>query len=558
MTQPTLRPVGAPDPDEPDPDEPDRDGPHQEGPHQEGAGPERPALSPGPDFRPADRSPTRPDQPAPTATPTRPRPPGNRWRRPGRGRLSLRTRLTVLTAVAVGVAVALAALTSFLVLRSQLYRELDTSLLRSAQATALANSPQGLVEIAAVTSGTTDFKLAVLGPTARGPRVLSSTTQDQAALAALVTGVEESVAEGHASTTLRSARVAGGEYRVAAVQIPNADGSALVFARSLADTQQTLRAFALVLGAIGLGGVVLAGMAGYSVARTGLRPVTDLTTEAERVARTTRLDPLVIPPARRQDEVARLAAAFNRMLGAIAQSRDRERRLVADAGHELRTPLTSMRTNLDLLLQVDRLEAERREADQDRPGTGAAPEPLLPAADRSEMLADLRAQAEELSGLVDDLVQLAREQDDRAVEVDVDLADVVHRAVDRVRRRAPGVAFTTDVEPWSLRGNPALLERAVVNVLDNAAKWSPAGATVAVELQRGVVRVTDAGPGIAPADLPHVFDRFFRADTARSTPGTGLGLSIVRQVVEQHGGSVRAERAPGGGARFFLVLPGAG
>jgi len=545
VTPPTLRTVGDPGPIGPVPE---------------------PAEPPsGPDFRPAEEVTAQPIAHEPTGTPTaagtavppRARPLGARWRR--RGRLSLRTRLTGLTAIAVGVAVALAALTSFVVLRSQLYRELDTSLLRSAQVTAPANNPQSLVALAAITSGTADIKLAVIGPAAGETQVLSSTDQDPAMLAALVTGVEDSVAEGRAASTLRSARVDGGEYRIAAVPIPRESGRALVFARSLGDTQATLRAFALVLGAIGLGGVALAGALGYSVARAGLRPVTDLTTEAERVARTTRLDPLVIPPARRHDEVARLAGAFNRMLSAIAESRDRERRLVADAGHELRTPLTSMRTNLDLLLQVDRLEADRLESGRDRPDPGEPlPEPLLPAAERSEMLADLRAQAEELSGLVDDLVQLAREQDDRAVEVDVDLADVVHRAVDRVRRRAPGLDFTTDVEPWSLRGTPALLERAVVNVLDNAAKWSPAGATVAVELQRGVVRVTDTGPGIAPADLPHVFDRFFRADTARSTPGTGLGLSIVRQVVEQHGGSVRAERAPGGGARFFLVLPGSG
>jgi len=540
VTQPSLRPVGDADPT--------------------GPGPDPAAPTPGPAFVPAD--PAHPSTGRDGTSPVPAAPPRVAGRR-RRGRLSLRTRLTVLTAVAVGTAVALAALTSFLVLRSQLYRELDTALFRSAELTATATDNQSLVGLAVLTSGSTDFKLAIIGPAARGTQVLSSTTTDTSSL---VTGVEDSVAQGRASSTLRSARVDGAEYRVATVPFPRQPGNALVYARSLGDTQETLRVFAVVLGAIGLGGVALAGMLGYSVARAGLRPVTDLTSAAEQVARTNRLDPLVIPPTRQHDEVARLADAFNRMLSTIAQSRDRERRLVADAGHELRTPLTSMRTNLDLLLQVDRLEADRhpragtgaRDGTGTGGGIGAAPPPLLAAADRSEMLADLRAQAEELSGLVDDLVQLARDHDDRAVAVDIDLADIVERAVDRVRRRAPGLVFTTDLEHWALRGNPALLERAVVNVLDNAAKWTPAGATVSVELQRGVVRVTDAGPGIAPADLPRVFDRFFRADTARSTPGTGLGLSIVRQVVEQHGGSVRAERAPGGGARFFLVLPGSG
>ncbi len=464
-----------------------------------------------------------------------------------RGRLGLRTRLTVLTALAVGIAVALAALASYLVLDRQLYRELDSSLLTSARTTARAADPQTSYLLAAATSGTMNFELALLTADSAGRLTVNPTA---ARGDGLVSPTEQAVATGRRESTLRSAQVDGSDFRVAAVQIPGRAGSALVFGRSLADTQQTLNTFALVLGAIGLGGVVLAGMAGYSVARTGLRPVTDLTTAAEHVARTTRLTPLVMPPVRSHDEVARLAGAFNRMLGALAESRDRERRLIADAGHELRTPLTSMRTNLDLLLQADRIAAESTDEDG-----SPEPGPVLPPAERAEMLADLRAQTEELSGLVNDLVQLAREEQARTTEAEVDLAEVVEGAVDRVRRRAPGLVFQTDLNPWPVRGNPALVERAVVNVLDNAAKWSPPGGTVDVELAAGMLRVTDSGPGIAAADLPRVFDRFFRADGARSTSGTGLGLSIVRQVVESHGGSVRAEPAPGGGARFCLVFP---
>ncbi len=498
---------------------------------------------------PRDAPATTPGPAVPGAAPL-PHPVAGRTRR-RRGRLDLRTRLTVLTAVAVGLAVALAALTSYLVLRAQLYDELDTSLVGSAQTIAKAGGDLEQINaaLAVVAAGTPSFQLALVQRTAGGLRQTVLTDGGDG----LVSGVEQRVALGTASRTLRSARVDGVDYRVTAVDIPGQTGIALVFGRSIVETQQTLRTFALVLGGIGVAGVVVGGMAGYSVARAGLRPVTELTTAVEQVARTTRLEPLVISPARRHDEVSRLADSFNRMLGAIAESRDRERRLVADAGHELRTPLTSMRTNLDLLLQVDRTEAEHDRAV--RAGEPVPEDaPVLDPADRAEMLADLRAQAEELSGLVNDLVQLSR--DENAEAVDVDLADVVDRSVQRVRRRAPGLAISADLEPWTMRGNPALLERAVVNVLDNAAKWTPPGGTVRVELRRGVVRVTDSGPGIAAADLPRVFDRFYRADSARSTPGTGLGLSIVRQVVDNHGGSVRAERAPGGGARFSLVFPG--
>lgn len=471
-----------------------------------------------------------------------------RIRRARRGRLDLRTRLTVLTAVAVGVAVALAAAVSYLVVRSQLYGQLDTTLLNSARATAAASNVQTLLNLPAVTLGV-DVQVALIERTATGTVVLVAPGQP------IVGAAEQQVAAGAAGTSLRSLRIGTTMYRVAAVPRPGQPGVALVLARPTSDTVETLQNLSLVLGAIGAAGVVAAGIAGYSVARAGLRPVAELTTAAEQVARTTRLEPLVIPPARRHDEVARLADSFNRMLAAIAESRDRERRLVADAGHELRTPLTSMRTNLDLLLQAETVLADRQRA---LDAGHAVPDfmPTLEPTDRTEMLTDLRAQAEELSGLVNDLVQLSR--DEHAEAVDVDLADVVERAVERVRRRAPGLRIRTDVEHWTLLGNPALLERAVVNVLDNAAKWTPPDGTVTVELRRGVVRVTDSGPGIAPADLPRVFDRFYRADTARSTPGTGLGLSIVRQVVESHGGSVRAERAPGGGARFNLVFPGSG
>jgi two-component system sensor histidine kinase MprB len=225
------------------------------------------------------------------------------------------------------------------------------------------------------------------------------------------------------------------------------------------------------------------------------------------------------------------------MLAALSASRDRQRQLVADAGHELRTPLTSLRTNLDLLIQADRSEGLSDEA-------------------RSELLTDVRFQIEELTTLIGDLVELARDEPLPITVEPVDLAEIVDRAVQRVRRRAPGLEFAVRSEPWWVSGDAAALERAVTNLLDNAAKWSPPLGVVTCDLREGTFRVTDEGPGIAEEDLPHVFDRFYRSPESRSMPGSGLGLAIVRQVVERHGGTVHAGRADSGGAAFWLTVPG--
>jgi two-component system sensor histidine kinase MprB len=271
------------------------------------------------------------------------------------------------------------------------------------------------------------------------------------------------------------------------------------------------------------------------VAKNGLRPVRRLTRNVERIARTEDLQPL---PVEGDDEIARLASAFNDMLVALSASRDRQRRLVADASHELRTPLTSLRTNLDLLLQAD---------------AGAG----LDNAARAELLEDVRAQIEEMSTLVGDLVELARDEPLRAVVEQVDLADVVERAVARARRRGTGLTFDVDMEPWWVTGESASLERAVTNLLDNAVKWSPPDGTVRIRLTHGTLTVDDEGPGIALADREHVFERFYRSKESRSMPGSGLGLSIVRQVVERHSGHVRVDENDQGGTRMVLQVPGA-
>jgi two-component system sensor histidine kinase MprB len=210
-----------------------------------------------------------------------------------------------------------------------------------------------------------------------------------------------------------------------------------------------------------------------------------------------------------------------------------QRQLVADASHELRTPLASIRTNIEVLSRGEGLDG----------------------GERRQLLDDVVGQLEELTVLVADLVELARGGEPSKVMEELRLDEVVDRAVAHARRRFPQVQFTSEVEPTVVRGVPSRLDRAVTNLLDNAAKWSPRDGRVEVALAGSELVVRDHGPGIDPADLPFVFDRFYRSPSARGLPGSGLGLAIVKQVAESHGGRVTAESAEGGGAQFRLRLP---
>jgi two-component system sensor histidine kinase MprB len=222
------------------------------------------------------------------------------------------------------------------------------------------------------------------------------------------------------------------------------------------------------------------------------------------------------------------------MLDALENSLETQRRFVADASHELRTPLTSLQTNIEVLKQQERLA----------PGQ------------RSKLFADLEREAHEMRDLISGLLELAR-GDVEQERVPVQLDEIVESAVERARSRFPDVRFDADVKPTQIDGVPERLDRAVWNLLENAGKWTPPGSTVEVSLDGGEVRVRDHGPGIAPEDREHVFDRFYRSAAARSLPGSGLGLAIVRDVAEAHGGAVTAEDAPGGGALLRLRLNGA-
>ncbi|GAA1940803.1 sensor histidine kinase [Nocardioides marmoribigeumensis] len=452
---------------------------------------------------------------------------------PVRFRGTLASRVSLLATLAVTLSVVFGSLAAYAVIRHQLYASLDASLEQRATAAASTNTLSALTarRVPAWALGAGDIKVAVL---TEANQVINSQSTDDATIE--LGRPELAVARGQSTLSQRTIRTSDGRYRVAAVP-GNDPGTALILAQSLRPTYDALGKVGAVLTVFGLLGIALAGMLGWLVARNGLRPVRRLTGAVEDIARTERLAPIEVEG---QDEVARLAVAFNSMLAALEASRTRQSQLVADAGHELRTPLTALRTNLDLLSQAD---------DPSRRGS-------LSAESRRELMGDLRFQIDELTQLIGDLTELAREQRPTEVYDRVDLAEVVERAVDRVRRRASSLEFDVDLDPWWVVGDGHGLERAVTNLLDNAAKWSPPLGTVTVRLRAGTLEVLDQGRGIAPEDVEHVFERFYRSADARTMPGSGLGLAIVAKVAQSHGGRVHAGSAPGGGAAFRFFVPG--
>jgi two-component system sensor histidine kinase MprB len=430
--------------------------------------------------------------------------------------VSFRLRVALLAGAAVAIAVVGASAVVYVVVRHQLLGDVDRSLVNRARDFASQPGPGP------------EFGIVPLGPRAPlggSPTVLQAIGPDGEGAAFRFPGID------------RAERLAGeggrpffseghvGDFHVRVYSAPVGQGIAVQVARPLDEVDHTLHRMGLYLGFIGVAGIAIASALGLLVAQATLRPVRQLTSVAEDVTETRDLSRRIETASR--DELGRLASAFNEMLEALDSSLRSQRQLVADASHELRTPLASLRTNIEVL-------ASGKE---------------LPDEERKKLLADVIGQTEELTALVGALVEL---DPDAPPELeDVRLDELVAAAVARARLHTPSVEFREHLAESVVRASPVQLDRAVSNLLDNAAKWSD---SVEVGVNGHTVTVRDHGPGIAAEDLPHVFDRFYRAAAARHLPGSGLGLAIVKQVASSHGGAVAAENAPDGGAVFRLQL----
>lgn len=444
--------------------------------------------------------------------------------------MSFRARLALVAAAAVALAIVAASFIVYFVVRDQLRSTVDDGL--QTQARQLMHTPLH------------DFKNFAV-PTSKlgGPPGYVQVVDSEgvghlppgADISLPITQRVSRIAAGGQGAYYEDAHVNGTHIRMLtfAYDNPFVGDLAVQIARPLTEVDHSLNRIKSVLILITIGGIGIAAALGLAVSRAALAPVRRLTRATETVTETGDLSER-IEVTGGQDELSRLAGSFNTMLGALEDSSRAQRQLVADASHELRTPLTSLRTNIEVL-------AKKQE---------------LPEGERERLLADVVEQLQEMTTLIAELIELARGEQQVAEPEEVRLDLLAEDAVERTRRNRPTVTFKTDLEESVIQGVPSNVERAIGNLLDNAAKWSPPGGEVEVEVRNGEVRVRDHGPGIDDEDLPYVFDRFYRASSARGMPGSGLGLAIVRQVAEAHGGTVVAERANGGGTLMTLRLNG--
>ena len=433
--------------------------------------------------------------------------------------MTLRTRIAAAAGVAVALAVIAVAIAVYLGVRGELRDEVDASLHERADAVAgfARQGGQQLADVPREPFGGPEGYIQLVRPDGRllrRPAAGDALPLDERAHA---------IARGGSGEELVDTSVAGLHLRVLTRGL--GDAGAIQVARPLDEVDRQLDRILLLLLFVGAAGVALGVGMGAIVARTALAPIASFTRRTEELAADP--DPSERMEVTGRDELTRLARSFNSTLDALERSVVSQRHLVADASHELRTPIASLRANIQTLQDADR----------------------LPEHDLASLRADIVEELDELTALVADIVELARGSKPDELADDVRLDRIVEEVAERARVRAGDrVGFQVTAEPTVVRGEPQRIQRAVANLVDNAVKWSPPGGAVELELTDGELSVRDHGPGFADADLPHVFERFYRAEGARGLPGSGLGLAIVRQAAEAHGGSATAGNAPGGGA----------
>jgi two-component system sensor histidine kinase MprB len=452
--------------------------------------------------------------------------------------VSLRTRVTIAGGAAVFVALAIASVVIYVEVRSKLHDQVDVSLIESAQNIATksnaARSPKAKGKLPPGSYGkqaNPSFPRApYLGTDASGyfqiiPSFASVVTLPNPFVPLAKT--DAAVAAGAAPPYFRDVTYHGTAMRLYTMRLSSSGDGLVRTARPLTEANATIARVRWLLIGLTLGGALAAALLGRIAAAAVLRPVRGLAGAVRDVTATRDLTRRI--PVEGKDEVASLAGDFNEMMAALEESQRVQQQLIADASHELRTPLTAHRANVELLARPD-----------------------LPVDRRPHVLSAAVRGIEELSTLVSDLILAARNGRSVDARSPVALEQLVAEAMERAKHREPGIRFETHLETSTVSGARTRLERAIDNVLDNAVKWSPPDGTIEVGLVNGLLTVRDHGPGIDAADLPHVFDRFYRAAAARGLPGSGLGLAIVKQTVDDHGGDVSVANADGGGAVVSL------
>jgi two-component system sensor histidine kinase MprB len=453
--------------------------------------------------------------------------------------MSLRFRLALALALLAAASIVAVATTNYFQTSDQLHKELDGQLRADVRPLLLESDPKQFIATQLCFSLATNPDNQIGGYASRIAAQLGNSLQCIDGTGKVVgrTGKVNlpvdlaAVNRQEAAQRLSTTKYRGERYRT--VVVSGGGDLRIRVIRSLARTEKVLESIRDRSIYIGIGVILIAAAGGWLIARRTARPLGRLTKAAEEVAATGRLDHPV--PTKGRGEVGRLARAFTSMLRALDDSHARQQRLVQDASHELRTPLTSLRTNLDTLRRHEGLDPELRE----------------------QVLTDLDSELQELGALTNELVQLAVDAHSTEPEIPIDLDALVEQSVERARRRS-GRVIDLEASPARVVARPDALSRAVGNLIDNAIKFSPDESPIEVRVHAGSVEVRDHGPGINAHDAPFIFDRFYRADSARPLPGSGLGLSIAREVVDASGGHLTAENDPAGGARLTIVLPTAG
>lgn len=441
--------------------------------------------------------------------------------------MSLRMRVTLIASLAVAAAIALSSVVIYYVDRHELITQLDSELLQTTRL------PQFSGFIASNGKGGQAGGLEGVVPGAAKKLLFAGRTRK-----ILLPGTQKAVQVSVGPPTPAEIKLATKSFTTQQVKgVPmrvlsyNFANKKVTVAASLTEVRANLHQLRVLLILISFGGIGAAALLGAIVSGRAVAPLRRLSDTTERIVETGDLSERI--GATGNDEISRLSAQLDKLFASLESSLASQRRLVADASHELRTPLATLRANIELLAD---------------PG-------LLGPEDRAGLVHDARDELEAMTTLVEELVELARGEEPDIPPTEFRLDKIVQVAVDRAERRARGVRFRTTLEPSTVIGVPERVERAIVNLLDNARKWSPPGGVVEVSVRDGVVAVRDHGPGIDPADLPLIFNRFYRASTARDMPGAGLGLAIVKQIAEAHGGTVTAESAPEDGAVLRMSLP---